>query len=120
MSPHAISQPHQTDELLAQFAVTRDGFIPDETPLQRLPHPYYAKWETIAHHLSSALERGVLRAEVDRLPVLSTTYLTTEAEWRRAYVVLAFLAHAYIWGGAQASEVAHHVHSTAYLSMAAS
>lgn len=46
-----------------------------------------------------------IRGVVDRLPVLSTDFLYTEAEWRRAYLVLAFMSHAYIWGGDIPSEV---------------
>jgi indoleamine 2,3-dioxygenase len=40
-----------------------------------------------------------LRRIVDALPVLDTDLLLTEAEWHRAYSILGFIAHGYIWGG---------------------
>lgn len=46
-----------------------------------------------------------LRGVVDRLPVLSTEFLLTEPEWQRAYVVLSFMVHAYIWGGETPSDI---------------
>ena len=36
---------------------------------------------------------------VNALPVLTASRLRSEAEWRRAYSVLAFVAHAFVWGG---------------------
>ena len=42
---------------------------------------------------------------VDELPILSTSKLNGEPEWRRAYVVLAYLTHAYVWGGEKPKEV---------------
>ena len=46
-----------------------------------------------------------LREVVKRLPILSTSNLQHPAEWRRAYVLLAFMTHAYIWGGDKPEEV---------------
>ncbi|KAI0155416.1 Indoleamine 2,3-dioxygenase, partial [Hypoxylon sp. FL1284] len=40
-----------------------------------------------------------LRGVIDRLPVLDTIGLEHDAEWRRAYMLLTFFAHGYIWGG---------------------
>ncbi|KAF1983127.1 indoleamine 2,3-dioxygenase family protein [Aulographum hederae CBS 113979] len=74
------------------------GFLPTETPLEQLPDPYYAPWETIIRNLQGLVLSRRLRGLVDTLPVLSTELLHTEPEWRRAYQVLAFIAHAYIWG----------------------
>lgn len=42
---------------------------------------------------------------VDALPILSTDLLLTEPEWRRAYSILGFIAHAYVWGGDTPSDV---------------
>jgi indoleamine 2,3-dioxygenase len=55
--------------------------------------------------LPRSLAEHTLRAQVDRLPILSTDHLATEPEWRRACVILGFLTHAYIWGGDSAAEV---------------
>lgn len=75
------------------------GFLPDVLPLTRLPDPYYNKWEAIASNLQSLILSKRLRGVVDRLPVLDTIGLEHDAEWRRAYMLLTFFAHGYIWGG---------------------
>ncbi|KAM4065914.1 indoleamine 2,3-dioxygenase [Hirsutella rhossiliensis] len=75
------------------------GFLPETLPLTRLPDPYYHKWEAVAANLQAAVLSRRLRGVVDGLPVLSTVGLEHDAEWRRAYSLLCFIAHAYIWGG---------------------
>ncbi|XXH03190.1 hypothetical protein Hte_009587 [Hypoxylon texense] len=91
--------------LLHSHDVSKNGFLPDKEPLKRLPSPYYAPWELVLDDLPALIKKKTIRKVVNRMPVLSTSKLHTEAEWRRAYVVLSFLAHAYIWGGERASEV---------------
>ena len=81
------------------------GFLPSELPLEILPDPYYAKWETVAKNLQALILSKRLRGVVDNLPVLHTDRLKTEPEWRRAYSLLAFVSHAYIWGGDRPAEV---------------
>lgn len=76
-----------------------NGFLPTEPPLEVLPNPYYAPWESLIRSLQALIMTGRLRGMIDRLPVLSTEYLQTEEEWRRAHMVLAFLSHSYVWGG---------------------
>jgi indoleamine 2,3-dioxygenase len=93
---------------LRDYAVTSNGFLPEEPPLRRLPDPYYAPWETLVETLSTSITQRTIRQQVDQLPVLSTDRLTTEPEWRRACVVLAFLTHGYIWSGETAAEVRYH------------
>ncbi|KAK4183978.1 putative indoleamine 2,3-dioxygenase [Podospora australis] len=88
-----------------EFSVTSNAFLPKEQPLTRLPHPYYQPWENLIEHLSRLLQNGTLRQKVGGLPVLSIELLSTEAELRRGYVVLAFLTHAYVWGGSSPSEI---------------
>ncbi|KAJ5168997.1 Indoleamine 2-3-dioxygenase [Penicillium canariense] len=75
------------------------GFLPNGLPLQKLPHAYYAEWENLAVRLPDLIKTGQIRGSVNALPVLTTTWLQTEPEWRRAYSILGFLTHAYIWGG---------------------
>ncbi|OAQ75018.1 Indoleamine 2,3-dioxygenase subfamily [Purpureocillium lilacinum] len=75
------------------------GFLPRTLPLTRLPDPYYNKWEAIAANLQAHVLSRRLRGVVDNLPVLSTIGLEHDAEWRRAYSLLCFIAHAYVWGG---------------------
>ena len=108
MSPHAVPRPIPRSKVtpeLKMFSVTSNAFLPEEGPLKVLPNSYYEPWELIVQHLPILIESGVLRRSIDELPVLSTVHLTTEAEWRRAYVILAFLTHAYVWGGDKPSEV---------------
>lgn len=75
-----------------------NGFLPDELPLERLPHKYYQPWENVVEKLPSLLLTKRIRLMIDKMPLLSTAYLTSLPEYRRAYSVLGFLTHAYIWG----------------------
>lgn len=81
------------------------GFLPSSIPLDVLPDAYYQPWETIARNLQSLILSKRLRRVVEALPVLDTDLLLTEAEWRRAYSLLGFVAHAYIWGGERPADV---------------
>jgi len=56
-------------------------------------------------NLPSYLEVRTLRDHIDRLPTLSLDHLKTEAEQRRAYLILTFFVHAYVWGGDVPAEV---------------
>ncbi|KAK3301738.1 Indoleamine 2,3-dioxygenase [Chaetomium strumarium] len=90
---------------LEEYGVSTNGFLPSEPPLERLPNPYYSPWESLIASLPTLLEQQTFRSQVDRLPILSTEHLSSEQEWRRACVVLGFLAHAYIWGGETPAEI---------------
>ncbi|KAI0384404.1 indoleamine 2,3-dioxygenase [Hypomontagnella monticulosa] len=103
-SPEPAGSPN-LDSLLLEYSITGNGFLPGCEPLRRLPDPYYASWEAILDDLPLLIKERKIRKAIDSLEVLSTTRFCTEEEWRRAYVVLSFLAHAYIWGGDQASQV---------------
>lgn len=81
-----------------------NGFLPEVLPLSRLPDPYYNKWESIVANLQALILSKRLRPVVDRLPVLSTIGLERDSEWRRAYSILCFIAHGYIWGGDSPSD----------------
>jgi indoleamine 2,3-dioxygenase len=83
------------------------GFLPAEPPLSRLPDPYYDPWEDITANLRSLIVGKEIRLAVDDLPILSTSRLRTEAEWRRAYVVLGFISNSYIWALEPAKDVGH-------------
>ncbi|KAL6889517.1 Indoleamine 2,3-dioxygenase [Trichoderma longibrachiatum] len=101
MSPHALLEEtlglEPTD--LAQFAVSRNAFLPEENLPKVLSDSYYEPWELVARNLPELIEAGRVRDAIRQLPMLSTDRLQSEAEWRRAYVILSFFAHAYIWGG---------------------
>jgi indoleamine 2,3-dioxygenase len=91
---------------LADYGISPDyGFLPAELPLERLPDPYYNKWEAIVANLQGLILSKRLRGVIERLPVLSTAGLEHDSEWRRAYSLLCFMAHGYIWGGDSPAEV---------------
>lgn len=75
------------------------GFLPRDYPLEVLPDPYYSPWEKVMRNFQGLILCKRLRGVVDNLPVLSTDFLRSDAEWRRAYMILAFISHAYIWNG---------------------
>ncbi|QDS76224.1 hypothetical protein FKW77_008634 [Venturia effusa] len=75
------------------------GFLPTDPPCDLLSDPYYTPWEAVIQNLQSLILTRRLRKVIDGLPVLDTHFLTTEAEWRRAYSILGFMTHSYVWGG---------------------
>ncbi|KAL4886934.1 Indoleamine 2,3-dioxygenase [Aspergillus karnatakaensis] len=90
---------------LEEYEVSlQNGFLPD-APLQTLQDPYYAPWEAVVKDLTVNVKAQTLRAAVDALPVLGTSKLLTEADWRRAYVILAYLTHGYVWGGERPRDI---------------
>ncbi|KAI0838142.1 indoleamine 2,3-dioxygenase [Hypoxylon sp. FL0890] len=104
-SPSVYEDHADKHGLLAKYAMSRNGFLPEREPLRCLPDRYYAPWESLLENLPSLIKERAIREAVDQIQILSTTRLHTEEEWRRAYVVLSFLAHGYIWSGEKASEV---------------
>ncbi|KAG5929747.1 hypothetical protein E4U42_004674 [Claviceps africana] len=84
---------------LSEFGITRNAFLPAKSPVTSLSDSYYEPWEYIAHNLPSLIDNDYIRDVVRELPVLSTNLLESEVEWQRAYVLLGFMAQAYIWGG---------------------
>lgn len=92
--------------ILSDYGLSPDyGFLPAELPLERLPDPYYNKWEAIVANLQGLVLSKRLRGVIDRLPILSTAGLELDSEWRRAYSLLSFMAHGYIWSGDKPAEV---------------
>ena len=90
---------------LKSFGITRNAFLPETAPVTSLSHSYYQPWESIVKRLPSLIDEYEIQAAVQSLSVLSCSFLSSEAEWRRAYVLLGFMAHAYIWGGEEPEEV---------------
>lgn len=80
------------------------GFLPSELPLEVLPDPYYNRWEAIVANLQALLLSRRLKGVLHQLPILSTSRLHHPAEWRRAYMLLSFMTHGYIWGGDKPEE----------------
>jgi indoleamine 2,3-dioxygenase len=91
--------------VLADYDVSADnGFLSDQPPLQHLQDDYYSPWEDTIKNLQGLILSKRLRGVVDKLPVLSTDRLQDQPQWRRAYSILAFITHAYIWGGNKPAE----------------
>ena len=80
------------------------GFLPPVLPSEVLSDLYFSPWEAVMPNLPRLIERKQIRGIVDEMPILSTSKLLTESEWQRAYTVLCFIAHGYIWGDSPASE----------------
>ena len=74
------------------------GFLPHTDPLRQLPHPELAAWEQVATNLPKYLAGLSLRKAVNNLPEFRVELLTSEAEVKRAMVILSFIGHAYVFG----------------------
>lgn len=80
------------------ISVTR-GFLGDLEPVSAIKSHQYEIWEKIAAGMRDLLLAGRLRRVVDdQLDVIDTDNLQGIEERRRAYVILSFIANAYIWG----------------------
>lgn len=81
------------------FDVNPDsGFLPNEFPVVKIEDAYYNPWESLAANLPAILLARNIRSLIDKLPVLSTDRLASTPDIRRAYQILGYLAHAYVWG----------------------
>lgn len=104
MSPHRV-EVLPSRAALSQYGISKNGFLPEESPLQRLPQAYYQPWERIMEELPELIETQRIRQKVDALPVLDTAQLGSETEWQRACSLLALIAQGYIWTGPEPSQV---------------
>lgn len=92
--------------ILSKYSVSPyHGFLPEKPPLHRLPQCYYQPWEVIMDILPNLISHRLVRSKVNCTPTLNTSELSSEEEWRRAYLVLSFITHAYIWGDHEPSQV---------------
>lgn len=106
MSPHRV-ELLPSAAALPSYGISKNGFLPAQAPLTRLPNDYYQPWEAIIEALPTLIETQQIRQRVDELSVLDTKHLKTEAEWQRTYSMLAVIAQGYIWQGPEPSEVSH-------------
>ncbi|TQN64971.1 Indoleamine 2,3-dioxygenase [Colletotrichum shisoi] len=81
------------------------GFLPPDPPCKQLSDPKYQPWERLIAQLPALIKSAEIQAQVEKLPILCTKGLQDKAEWRRAYVILSFLAHGYIWASNPPAEV---------------
>ncbi|CDR45352.1 CYFA0S17e02256g1_1 [Cyberlindnera fabianii] len=76
----------------------KTGFLPDELPIRRLSDSYFDPWEDLVEELPSLILVKKIRELVDELPILSVERIASDKrELRRAYSILGFLSHAYVW-----------------------
>jgi indoleamine 2,3-dioxygenase len=102
--PPRIMLPQLSLDLAAFDISLERGFLPPESPLIHLGDVYYQPWENLIDDLASLISTRQVRVKVSEIPVLATTHLLTEPQWQRAYMVLSFLTHAYIWSGPRPSQ----------------
>ena len=72
------------------------GFLPRTDPVTSLPSSFQA-WEVVAAYLPDLIRSKTVREEVERLPAFPTDNLSSEAEWWRAFCLLTFVSHSYVW-----------------------
>jgi indoleamine 2,3-dioxygenase len=83
----------------------RTGFLPEEIPVEKLTDEYYAPWEDLASVLPALILTKRIRNLIGKLPVLSIERIRSDKrELRRAYSILCFLTHAYVWSVGKACE----------------
>ena len=83
----------------------RTGFLPEVVSCESDLHPYYQPWIRVTQDLQNLIVVNRIRNVVDELPVLSCERLETISQRRKAYSMLGFICHAYIWGGEEPAEV---------------
>lgn len=85
---------------LSEYGVSpRTGFLPEVEPLQMLSDQRFAPWECLIRTIPGRLHAQNVRSAIDALPLLDVTpLLKSEAEMRRASLVLSIFAHSYVWG----------------------
>lgn len=83
---------------LNKYKITASrGFLPSLDPVLSLPKAF-APWEDIGARLPQLLSEKRLREEVAKLPTSApVSELKREEEWWRAFSLLAFISHSYVW-----------------------
>ena len=80
------------------------GFLPLEDPLIRLPQPFDA-WESVAFTLPKLFASDHLRHTLEGLPPFPVDALSSDRDRERAMLLLSYLGHAYVWGGARPAQI---------------
>src|SRR5690242_11966708 len=90
-----------TPTSIAAFEISHErGFLPLEDPLKQLPGPFEA-WENAALHLPKLLVSDQLQRTIAGLAPFPIELINEDRERERAMVLLSYLGHAYVWGGAR-------------------
>ncbi|XP_045391729.1 indoleamine 2,3-dioxygenase 1 [Lemur catta] len=83
-------------KITAEYHIDEDVGFALPNPLEELPAEYNA-WMVIAENLPALIETGQLRAEVEKLPLLSIDDLQGHKLQRLARLVLGYITMAYVW-----------------------
>lgn len=75
---------------------TKRGFLPSIDPVLSLPK-VFGPWEEFAARLPEVINGKCVRQEVALLPDFPVSELGREEEWWRAFCLLAFVSHSYVW-----------------------
>lgn len=89
---------------VATQIISHRGFLPVEDPLQQLPK-LFAAWEEVAHQLPKFLASDQVHRIIRDLPPFPIAEAQERRELERAMVLLSYLGHAYVWGGARPETV---------------
>jgi indoleamine 2,3-dioxygenase len=90
---------------ISEVGVSRErGFLPPQDPLRHLPKPFDA-WESVALQLPKLLASDQVRRIIAQLPPFPVEAIQDRREYERAMVVLSYLGHAYVWGGAKPAAI---------------
>ena len=91
---------------LNDFCISsKTGFLPPQ-PVKALQGDYFSEWEKLVQGLRLLIRDKCVKRAVEDLPEVefSDRTLSTEEEWQRAYVILSFIAHSFIFETRNASE----------------
>lgn len=91
-----LSSMEDAVKTLEEYHIDRDVGFALPRPLEELPGVYDA-WVSIAKNLPTLIETGRLRAEVEKLPLLSIGQLQGHKSQRLAHLVLGCITMAYVW-----------------------
>ncbi|OKL60566.1 hypothetical protein UA08_03942 [Talaromyces atroroseus] len=90
----------------------RTGFLREIVSCESHLHPYFHPWYfhpwiRVTRDLQSLIKDNRIRSVVDGLLVLSRERLETTSQRKKAYSMLGFICHAYIWGGQEPADLYH-------------
>ncbi|XP_069341384.1 indoleamine 2,3-dioxygenase 1 [Eulemur rufifrons] len=94
---HSTASPKDSSwKITEECHIDEDVGFALPNPLEELPAEYNA-WMIIAENLPALIETGQLRAEVEKLPLLSIDELQGHKQQRLARLVLGYITMAYVW-----------------------
>lgn len=84
-------------DIFSKYEISPErGFLPNYTPLLSLGREHEA-WDHAAAHLPKLIADQKMEATLASLPEFSLSNLGSTAEKERAFLILAHMAHAYLW-----------------------